>query len=252
MPTPVPPVKTPLGHEELRTRSHGLNQRHRTMLFLVDGRRPLSEVLALALQAGASTSHFEDLVHLGLVGLAIDPSAVTEDPPSQQGALDSGGISTRSGVLAVELDPRPVPAEELPRAVRPPFVQRAPVTDPAPPVSRPAPLNAEDRELPQAIVQSRALAQAAADELFQQVRELLIDTLRVDSPVFSAITLMRVHRARSPKELINLVWEIERHLGVSRKRRREMLSLHRARELLGMGNTQVSLDSDETGFPDTE
>ena len=35
-------------------------------------------------------------------------------------------------------------------------------------------------------------------------------------------------------------------------RDREMLSLHRARELLGMGNTQVSLDSDETGFPDTE
>ncbi|MDO9314865.1 MAG: hypothetical protein Q7T97_10015 [Burkholderiaceae bacterium] len=252
MPTPVPPVKTPLGHEELRTRSHGLNQRHRTMLFLVDGRRPLSEVLALALQAGASTSHFEDLVHLGMVDLAIDPDPAAEDPPSQQGALDSGGISTQSGVLTVELDARSVPAEESPRQVRPLIVQRVPVSAAAPSVSRPATLNTDDRVLPQSIAQSRALAQAAADELFQQIRELLIDTLRVDAPVFSAITLMRVHRARSPKDLINLVWEIERHLGVSRKRRREMLSLHRARELLGMGNTQVSLDSDETGFPDTE
>lgn len=242
MSTPVPPVKTPLGIEELRTRSHGLNQRHRTVLFLVDGRRPLSEVLALAVQAGASTSHFEDLVHLGLVAVAID-SPVNEALPSQQGALDSGGASTVSGVLAVDLDPPSAPVAAAPRplpARRAPAVETAP--PPAPPADAPSVLSIE---------QSRALARASNEELYQQVRELLIETLRVDAPVFAAITLMRVHRARSAKELINLVWEIERHLGVSRLRHRDMLSLHRARELLGMGNTQISLDS-ETGFPDTE
>lgn len=250
MPTPVPPVKTPLGHEELRTRSNGLNQRHRTMLFLVDGRRPLSEVLALALQAGASTTHFEDLVHLGLVELAIDPD-VPEATPSQMGALDRGGVSTQSGVLAVELDPLAATTEKVSREPPTAVGRRVPAVDVAPSQSRPAPLSTTGASS-LSTVQSRALAQADAEDLLQQVRELLIDTLRVDAPVFSAITLMRVHRSRSASELINLVWEIERHLGVSRKRRREMLSLHRARELLGMGNTQVSLDSDEPGFPDTE
>jgi hypothetical protein len=115
--------------------------------------------------------------------------------------------------------------------------------------TRPGPLDTD--AVAQSIEQRRVLEKAADEALLQQVRELLIDTLRVDAPVFSAITLMRVHRARSSKDLINLVWEVERHLGVSRKRRREMSSLHRARELLGMGNTQVSMDP-ETGFPDTE
>ena len=75
---PRPPVKTQLGIDELRTRTHGLNQRHRTMLFLVDGQRPLSEVLALGLQAGARTTHFADLVQLGMVEVALD-AAVPAD-----------------------------------------------------------------------------------------------------------------------------------------------------------------------------
>ena len=108
MPKPVPPVKTPLGIEEMRSRSNGLNQRHRTMLFLVDGRRPLSEVLALALQAGARTSHFEDLVHMGMVELSLEGEAI-EPMPSQPGALDSRGASTMSGVLSVDLELTPEP-----------------------------------------------------------------------------------------------------------------------------------------------
>ena len=70
------PTKTPLGHEEMRRRTGGLGQRHRTILFLIDGRRPLSEVLSLALKAGAATSHFEDLVRMGFVGMP------PEEPPA--------------------------------------------------------------------------------------------------------------------------------------------------------------------------
>ncbi len=258
MPTPIPPVKTPLGLEEMRTRSHGLNQRHRTVLFLVDGRRPLSEVLALASQAGSSTSHFEDLVHLGLIELTIETEAAeaaeaTELPeltPSQMGALDSGGASTQSGVMAVDLDPPTVPADVVHRPSRPVPLNRETPATAAPLTIRPIAL---DSEVPSAasIEQRRARSKADNEALLHQVRELLVDTLRIDAPVFAAITLMRVHRARSARELINLVWEIERHLGVSRKRHRGLQSLHQARELLGMGNTQISLDS-ETGFPDTE
>ena len=52
------PFKTPLGHEELRSRAQRLGQRHRTILFLVDGKRALSEVLSLAKKAGESETEY--------------------------------------------------------------------------------------------------------------------------------------------------------------------------------------------------
>jgi hypothetical protein len=228
MSIPRPPVKTQLGVDELRTRTHGLNQRHRTMLFLVDGLRPLSEVLALGLQAGARTTHFADLVHLGMVDVALDPSA-TASPSVEAG--DSGG-NTLSGVLAVDLEaPVRVPKFTTEDSSRMPLKR------------------AEGSEAV-AYAQRRALAKSEQEDLHQEVRELLIDTLRIDAPLFAAVTLVRVRRAHTTRELINLVWEIERHLVASRKSQSEMQTLYRARELLGMGNTQVSTDS-PTGFDDS-
>ena len=73
----------------------------------------------------------------------------------------------------------------------------------------------------------------------EHVRSLLFDTLRIDSPLFGARMLLRLREATSRDDLIELVWAIERHLAETRHSRREMLSLHRARELLGLGNTVV-------------
>jgi len=230
MSIPRPPVKTQLGVDELRTRTHGLNQRHRTMLFLVDGLRPLSEVLALGLQAGARTTHFADLVHLGMVDVALDPAASAPASPSVE-AGDSGG-NTLSGVLAVDL--------EAPVRV-PKFTTEDSSRKPLKPV--------EGSEAV-AYAQRRALVKSEQEDLQQEVRELLMDTLRIDAPLFAAVTLVRVRRAHTTRELINLVWEIERHLVASRKSQSEMKTLYRARELLGMGNTQVSTDS-PTGFDDS-
>ena len=55
----------------------------------------------------------------------------------------------------------------------------------------------------------------------------------------------------SAEQEINLVWEIERHLVESKKSQTEMQTLYQARELLGMGNTQVSTDT-PTGFEDSQ
>ena len=93
-------------------------------------------------------------------------------------------------------------------------------------------------------------ADAAAEAVRQQVRDCLLDTLRIDAPLYAAITLVRVRRATQTKDLIELVWEIERYLGTTRKNHRELQSLHRARELLGMGNTQFDLDT-QPGFGDS-
>ena len=76
---PAAPVKTPAGQDELRRRTRGLGQRFRTVLLLVDGQRPLSEVLSLALQAGAATSHFEELLRLGLVELPGQAESADDD-----------------------------------------------------------------------------------------------------------------------------------------------------------------------------
>src|SRR6185369_12433914 len=74
------PTKTALGLDELRHRTRRLSQRHRTVLLLVDGQRSLAEVLGLAQQAGAATSHFEELMKLGLVELPLPPLAAVVEP----------------------------------------------------------------------------------------------------------------------------------------------------------------------------
>ena len=82
------------------------------------------------------------------------------------------------------------------------------------------------------------------DVWLQHVRDLLIDTLRLDAPLFSARMFVRVRGAQSACELSTVVWEIERHLNRARYSHEEMLSLQRARELLGLGNTNTLVNYD--------
>lgn len=216
MPTPRPPVKTKLGIDELRSRAHGLSQRHRTTLFFVDGQRPLSEVLALTQRAGARTTHFADLVHLGMVDVGVDSATL---PARSDDITDPLRPVTQAMTLEV---PAPAFAPAANDSVPVPSAERVHAdTCPAPDVA----------------------AVTELEALHQDVRSLLIDTLRIDAPLFAAITLVRVRRAQTTRELINLVWEIERYLVTSRKSPNQLATLHRARELLGMGNTHVSTDS---------
>jgi hypothetical protein len=443
------PVKTQLGLDELRGRARTLGQRHRTVLLLVDGRRPLSEVLGLALQAGAQTSHFEDLVRMGMVELpsagaasethdsppsAFDalrvtsvelevpggpaaPSAVSDsplpdeldveparsaaaatsapvpgraaaddhlvpqapargadDPPSRVGAPgpsvgpDPGvhpahdvapSLQQRQLPLAALVKPEAAPQRVVPppprRATTPPApvesvpsrraplesipavpsrrmpleqtpvaasrrmpleptpvsapVQPKPMGAPAlrgaavpalpargkaaafddqavrgtreaanPPRSVPGTLPAQGRSnrstqsaqaamgiptlpvasgSPAARVPGRRtvlsrLASPRAGSLrepdepdatrLERVRELLVETLRIDAPLFGMRMLVRLRAATRTDDLIELVWDIERHLISARHSREEMLNLQRARELLGLGNTVVADD----------
>src|SRR5262245_24985190 len=110
------PVKTALGQEELKSRTHRLGQRHRTVLLLVDGRRPLSEVLSLAQQAGSATSHFEDLVRLGLVDMPREP-----EPEPERAAVAPPPLPADEPpqVTAVRLDvpvPHALDADDAPEA----------------------------------------------------------------------------------------------------------------------------------------
>lgn len=322
------PVKTALGQDELRNRTRGLGQRYRTVLLLVDGRRPLGDVLAMAHKAGAQTSHFEELVRMGLVEVPSDVAA-PEPQETEPGALDTPRLT--SVELDVYADTAAEPANEgpaadeaaaplpsIPTAPDAPSVP-APATStaaptlpdrgvpPAPrrvfedapagqrevqmgsahglpmfdmggmpeaPAAPPPPAAAgshyqapavalsdtlrapewtqQVRETPFKVADhARAAPSMSEEQRLQYVRDLLLDTLRRDSLLFSSFSTARVRAATTHKELIKLVWDIERDRSHPRRNRDQLLNLQRARELLGMGNTLVAGDS-QPGSPPSE
>jgi hypothetical protein len=304
MPSSTIPTKTPLGVDELRHRTRRLGQRHRTILLLIDGLRPLSEVLSLAQKAGATTSHFEDLMKLGLVELPVLAAApesevvlpaetpeaevtsvelvvmtdevaevdlvvpiaepVLAEPvttPEEPAPIESQPEPAAEAVAAPVVAP-PAPLPEPPQSEEPwvrtvrlrgPAAERpAPEPVVAPPIEAPADIPAAKPRPPRrsaAAANLPVLADVDEGAMLQQVRDLLVDTLRLDAPLFGARTFVRVRAAQTAAELIDLVWEIERHLSHARRSRSELQSLQRAREILGLGNT-LAADENYPGFPE--
>jgi len=279
MSTPHVPFKTPLGHDELRTRTHRLSQRHRTILLLVDGRRPLAEVLSLAQQAGAAISHFEDVLRMGLVELPIDvevpdpvmtePGAlatlhttaleveVAGGPDSTRGAdvppIEETAVPVVTGDVIVEppaaVAPVPAPAHaaealapDTERIAKP---RRAGARRVAPPrASTPAPaVTLTDLAAVPPAPPAFAPVVTATDALVQQVRGLLTDTVRQNPPPFGSRVPGRLASAQTLAELRDLVLAIERYLSAARRPRSGLGGLEHARELLGLGNTVVAEDS---------
>lgn len=280
MSTPQIPIRTALGQEELRQRRHELGQRHRTILFMVDGRRELAEVLSLAHQAGASTTHFEDLVRHGLVELPRLPEPVAVPAPSDAAIetfeAEADGHLARVDVveLPVVRAPAARPAVREPRrepvlaapATAPPEPAFEPTLEPAVVAATRAPAAVAAAPEPAAKRQrfrmSRGLRPApppdaaerfvppiAAPNLIEdeavlaEVRVMLLEALRLDPPSFASRLPQRVRAATDTQQLIDLIWELEREPGHPRRSHRGKARLHDARELLGMGNTQVAEDS---------
>lgn len=283
MSSPPIPTKTARGQEALRRRTGELGQRHRTILFLVDGRRPLSEVLSLAHQAGAATSHFEDLVRMGFVELP------PEEPPAAAPESELPELRSAAQITALEVQ---VPADEPPvepetaapqplatavpqRAEPPPAPARPPLPrpslpPPAVPVRRMVPMPVPEPVAPPAAVASRydtmaelprqpflPPSQAPAppavpappaipledQPVLEQARAQVIEALRCDPQPASGRLIERVRAAKGSSELIDVVWTMERGLHHHQRSHRGLLALQRARELLGLGNTLVDEDS---------
>jgi len=90
------PVKTAEGRAEISRRSRALNQRLRTVLLLIDGRRTISQIRTVAVQVGAPETCLDDLLDMGLVALpepaaaaatvtaaVVEPSPVVAMPEAQ-------------------------------------------------------------------------------------------------------------------------------------------------------------------------
>jgi hypothetical protein len=95
------PIKTPDGVAELAHRTRGLSQRHRTVLLLVDGRRTVVQIVAIAQAAGVNAPLFDELVGLGLVAL---PEIAHVDLPLESGPGGDSSLLPSVGSLLPESD----------------------------------------------------------------------------------------------------------------------------------------------------
>ncbi len=107
-------TRSAAGQLELTKRSHGLSQRHRTILLLADGKRELDSLLAMAAAAGADRSHFEQLQQLGLLQLDLGALAA---PPT---AAPAPAAATQSS--------RPRPLERARKLLLEALKEYAPIT----------------------------------------------------------------------------------------------------------------------------
>lgn len=188
------PVKTVDGVAELAHRTRGLSRRHRTVLLLVDGRRTLQQISALAQAAGVPAGVFDELLGLGLVAafervaddphdsghidlpLATGPAGDSSLLPSVRSLLPESGWSTLSGAaLGPEID-RPL----------------------------------------------------------QEARELLMRALRSQAPVSGSITLMKLRRASTRDEVEALLDEVEHRLRKPRRMIVAAQTMRHVRHLLGL------------------
>ncbi|MGD9835591.1 MAG: hypothetical protein AB7U92_22810 [Piscinibacter sp.] len=251
MSAPAIPTKTALGQEAMRKRTGEITQRHRTVLFLVDGRRPLSEVLSLAHQAGAATSHLEDLVRMGYVEL---PPEEPPAPPPVEVPLESPPAAEITELAVdVETAAQPVPEAPVPAELPPPLP--APPPPPAPRVVAAAVAPAVDelpkrpflppgRVVPPPQPPAPPVVVLAEDlPVLEQARGQLLECLRCDPQPNGGRLVERVRAAKGSSELIEVVWTMERGLHHHQRTHRGLIALQRARELLGLGNTLVDEDS---------
>ena len=203
------PIKTPDGQAELSTRARRLSQRHRTVLFLVDGKRSTVEVRSLASKAGVPDSCFDELVDLGLI--IVPPptfSLLIEDdlPP-----LDT---------LHVDL-PLPGPADD---SVLPPSRTLHPES-----VSADSPLD----EVPADSWYASLSDTQSGDTAFIEARSILVRAVRSEAPVAGSLTLLRLRRARTRADLVALLDEVEARITKPHRSLAAAQTLRRVRHLLG-------------------
>jgi hypothetical protein len=246
MSTSIVPTKTDLGRKELNERSKRISQRHRTVLLLVDGKRPLSLVLSLAQQAGASTQYFEELLSLGLAEL---PEFLKAQVAPAEAPIAEAPIAEPA---TVEVLAQPAPPAAEPPPARP--VKPEPRQDQEPEnetrhvrrLGTRKPMT-EAGLLPEiALGEPRSLespVEEAADQpMVLQGRRLLQKVVQIAPPPVRFRVPSRLAKARTVADLGEMVDVIEqcmRRAGHSLVTGEAAAHLGDARELLGLGNTRI-------------
>ena len=209
------PIKTAAGYAELSTRRHGLSQRHRTLLHLVDGRRSEAEVRRMAAQAGVPGDIFGELLRLGLI--------------------------ERQGSTQARAAPRDVAALTRGRPAAPPHTDwrnglvsdsELPALLTLPPTSSFADTGSGSPAPPSSWFMTDPIEDPPSDEALERARDLLIRTLRAEAPVAGSLTTLRLWRASSREELRTLIEQVEARVAKPRRSLSTSLALQQARTLL--------------------
>lgn len=193
------PCKTAAGHAELAVRQRGLSQRHRTLLFIVDGKRSLEEVVELGTRAGVPRAYIDELMDLGLVVMAAVSSTAavaTADAVSHRDAEANAWSNepTEPAPLSRQSD---LPAGAALAAWR----QGAHPQDAGDTVA-----------FDEAVTNTQLAAVDAMDDAVAEARTLMMQALRAHAPVSGAVTMLRLRRARRRQALIGLLDEVHARL----------------------------------------
>ena len=208
------PIKTPEAVAELSSRQRKLSQRHRTVLLLVDGRRPEDEVRQLARAAGSPESCFDELLDMGMISR---PMPLEPESPKEPAVMVS----------------RPVP------------LQMAPPQETLGPDSMVSALPPSLSLQPESHLDSSMseLAGAAMDALesepfddqdaaLEEARAILLRAVRAEAPVAGSLTMLRLRRARTREDLESLLEEVESRIFKPFKGLWASQTMARVRELL--------------------
>lgn len=213
MDTDLIPTKTHAGLAELAAGRRRVSQRHRTLLHLVDGRRDAAQVRVMADQAGVPASCFDELLKLGLIELrAVAP------PQPRAGAAPSARTA-RSVIGPGSRDTTSVDSE-------------LPASRTLPPPSAFLDSATGEPVAPSSWFQTDPLEQHPAEEALERARAILLRTLRSEAPLAGSLTSLRLWRARSRVDLLQLMEEVEARVGRGRRSLSAALALQQARTLL--------------------
>jgi hypothetical protein len=204
------PIRTPDGQAELATRQRRVSQRHRTMLFLIDGRRSEGQIKSLAAQAGVPESCYGELIELGLIMVpqltvpvlpAEDTTPLHIDLPLHD---DSGPQSVQS---------------ELPAAKS---------------LLSESSLHGElgGTDWPSADHEVEG-DRGEVDAPLEEARDILLRAVRAEAPVAGSLTLMRLRRARTRADLEGLLDEVEARIRKPHRMLATTQTMRRVRQLLG-------------------
>jgi len=203
------PIRTPDGQAELATRQRRVSQRHRTMLFLVDGRRSEGQVKSLAVQAGVPESCYGELLEMGLI---MVPQLTTPVLPAEDTVplhIDLP-LHDESGPQSVQ--------SELPAAKS--LLSESSLHGDLGATDWPAEGEADaDR--------------GEVDAPLEEARDILLRAVRAEAPVAGSLTLMRLRRARTRADLETLLDEVEARIRKPHRMLATTQTMRRVRQLLG-------------------
>lgn len=210
------PIKTPDGQAELATRQRRISQRHRTVLFLVDGRRSEGEIKTLAAKAGAPESCYGELIDMGLIMVPQLTVPVIPDVDDNPQFVESAHID-----LPLHTESGPPSEQSVLPAARTLEAES----------SLQGPLGTSESSW---MGVDGEADDGGVDATLEEARDILLRAVRNEAPVAGSLTLMRLRRARSRADLTELLDEVEQRIRKPHRMLATTQTMRRVRQLLGV------------------